>query len=192
MRNVPGNIPNGYKPAILLFLIINHLLFFLVNAFAAGWSSGLFSFRACPEMRPVEPGESAGAEAIFTGMTSPDQVWHDVTNNIKVLSLPVSNDNGNRAYQTAIAACDYRGRLEISPPRAGADFWAARGVIFIFSDAPPPRRSFLRTLFSFSTIYHRVELSEDDADTSLINTVMRQHKSCIVRGGFCHETGDPS
>ncbi|QOH50098.1 hypothetical protein DYD83_11815 [Dickeya fangzhongdai] len=28
LKNVPGNIPNGYKPAILLFLIINHLLFF--------------------------------------------------------------------------------------------------------------------------------------------------------------------
>ncbi|NPE50970.1 hypothetical protein E0I03_07365 [Dickeya dadantii] len=40
LKNVPGNIPNGYKPAILLFLIINHLLFFLVNAFAAGWSPG--------------------------------------------------------------------------------------------------------------------------------------------------------
>ncbi|WP_366926690.1 hypothetical protein [Dickeya dadantii] len=25
---------------MLLFLIINHLLFFLVNAFAAGWSPG--------------------------------------------------------------------------------------------------------------------------------------------------------
>ncbi|WP_366926872.1 hypothetical protein [Dickeya dadantii] len=49
LKNVPGNIPNGYKPAILLFLIINHLLFFLVNAFAAGWSPGLFSLQASPE-----------------------------------------------------------------------------------------------------------------------------------------------
>ncbi|ATO33233.1 hypothetical protein [Dickeya dianthicola] len=29
-------------------------------------------------------------KAIFTGMTSSDQVWHDVANNIEVLSLPVS------------------------------------------------------------------------------------------------------
>ncbi|ADM98585.1 hypothetical protein Dda3937_02925 [Dickeya dadantii 3937] len=28
--------------------------------------------------------------AIFTGTTSLDQVWHDVANNIKVLSSPVS------------------------------------------------------------------------------------------------------
>nr|WP_236616736.1 hypothetical protein [Dickeya dadantii] len=34
---------------MLLFLIINHLLFFLVNAFAAGWSPGLFSLQASPE-----------------------------------------------------------------------------------------------------------------------------------------------
>ncbi|WP_413783161.1 hypothetical protein [Dickeya dadantii] len=49
LKNVPGNIPNWYKPAILLFLIINHLLFFLGNAFAAGWSPGLFSRHASPQ-----------------------------------------------------------------------------------------------------------------------------------------------
>nr|WP_278193064.1 hypothetical protein [Dickeya dianthicola] len=53
MKRVPGNIPNGYKLAILLFLIINRLPFFLVNAFAAGGSSGLFPRWASPEMWPV-------------------------------------------------------------------------------------------------------------------------------------------
>ncbi|WP_420842800.1 hypothetical protein [Dickeya fangzhongdai] len=131
-------------------------------------------------------------EAIFTGLISSDQVWHDVANNIKVLSLPVSNDNGNCVYQTAIAACTYRRLLDIRTTPSGCRFLGARGFIFTFSDALLPYRSFLHALFSFSAIYHRVVLSEDDADTSLINTVMHQHKSCIVRGGFRHETGDPS
>ncbi|MGM3190263.1 hypothetical protein ACS25B_04825 [Dickeya dadantii subsp. dieffenbachiae] len=34
--------------------------------------------------------DSLTPKAIFTGMTSLDQVWHDVANNIKVLSSLVS------------------------------------------------------------------------------------------------------
>ncbi|QOL14728.1 hypothetical protein [Dickeya dianthicola] len=36
------------------------------------------------------PANVLAPEAIFTGMTSSDQVWHDVADNIDVLSLPVS------------------------------------------------------------------------------------------------------
>ncbi|WP_223849495.1 hypothetical protein [Dickeya solani] len=70
--------------------------------------------------------------AIFTGMTSSDQVWHDVANNIKVLSLLVSMIMGIEFIKQLLpfmftASC----RISV-PHRAITGFWTARGHFHFF------------------------------------------------------------
>ncbi len=92
IKNFLGKAPDWYKLAIISFLIINPIVFFLVNPFVAGWLlvvEFIFTLAMALKCYPLQPGGLLAIEAIAIGMTSPEQVKHELVANIEVLLLLV-------------------------------------------------------------------------------------------------------
>ena len=80
-KNFLGNSPEWYKLSIISFLIINPILFFLVDPYTAGWAlviEFIFTLAMALKCYPLQPGGLLAIEAVFIGMTSPAQVMHEM------------------------------------------------------------------------------------------------------------------
>ena len=92
IKNFLGKAPDWYKIAIISFLIINPLVFFLINPFVAGWLlvvEFIFTLAMALKCYPLQPGGLLAIEAVAIGMTSAEQVKHELVANIEVLLLLV-------------------------------------------------------------------------------------------------------
>ncbi|HFQ5565593.1 TPA: Na(+)/H(+) antiporter NhaB [Vibrio vulnificus] len=92
IKNFLGKAPDWYKVAIISFLIINPIVFFFVDPFVAGWLlvvEFIFTLAMALKCYPLQPGGLLAIEAIAIGMTSPEQVKHELVANIEVLLLLV-------------------------------------------------------------------------------------------------------
>jgi NhaB family Na+:H+ antiporter len=89
-KNFLGNSPDWYKLAIVSFLVINPLLFFFVDPYIAGWAlviEFIFTLAMALKCYPLQPGGLLAIEAVVIGMTSPNQVMHEMVTHIEVLLL---------------------------------------------------------------------------------------------------------
>ena len=76
-RDFLGEAPRWYKRTIVLFLVLNPVLFAL-NPYLAGWALVLeFIFTLAMALRcyPLQPGGLLTLEAVAIGMTTPDRVY---------------------------------------------------------------------------------------------------------------------
>lgn len=89
-NNFLGQCPGWYKLTLLGFLILNPLVFFCVSPFLAGWllvAEFIFTLGMALKCYPLQPGGLLALQAVFIGMTSPEQIWHEVSRNIPVITL---------------------------------------------------------------------------------------------------------
>lgn len=89
-KNFLGNSPEWYKLAIISFLVINPILFFLVDPYTAGWAlviEFIFTLAMALKCYPLQPGGLLAIEAVAIGMTSPNQVMHEMIVNFEVILL---------------------------------------------------------------------------------------------------------
>jgi NhaB family Na+:H+ antiporter len=89
--NFLGKSPGWYKLAIIAFLVINPILF-IINPYVAGWALVLefiFTLAMALKCYPLQPGGLLALEAVVIGMTSPNQVMHEIQANLEVLLLLV-------------------------------------------------------------------------------------------------------
>ena len=78
MTNFLQGTPNWYKTAIILFLIVNPILFHTVGPFITGWIliiQFIFTLAMALKAYPLAPGGLLAIEAVAIGMTSPATVW---------------------------------------------------------------------------------------------------------------------
>ena len=71
-RNFLGQSPDWYKLALIIFLIVNPLIF-LISPFVAGWllvAEFIFTLAMALKCYPLLPGGLLAIEAVFIGMTS--------------------------------------------------------------------------------------------------------------------------
>lgn len=88
-RNFLGPSPRWYKQAILLFLLINPIIF-AVSPFIAGWlliCQFIFTLAMALKCYPLQPGGLLAIEAVAIGMCSPNDVYIEVLANFKVILL---------------------------------------------------------------------------------------------------------
>ena len=89
-QNFLGHSPNWYKQTIILFLILNPILFILAGPFVTGWILVLeFIFTLAMALRcyPLQPGGLLAIEAVLIGMTSPQSVYDETVGNFEVILL---------------------------------------------------------------------------------------------------------
>ena len=71
-RNFLGQSPDWYKLALLVFLVVNPIIFF-INPFIAGWllvAEFIFTLAMALKCYPLLPGGLLAIEAVIIGMTS--------------------------------------------------------------------------------------------------------------------------
>ncbi|WP_262696309.1 sodium/proton antiporter NhaB [Kordiimonas aquimaris] len=91
-RNFLGNSADWYKWTILVFLIINPILFFGVDPYLAGWVLVLefiFTLAMALKCYPLQPGGLLAIEAVALGMTTPGKVMHEIEGGLEVILLLV-------------------------------------------------------------------------------------------------------
>lgn len=91
-KNFLGGSPGWYKFAIIIFMIINPLVFFLVSPFIAGWllvAEFIFTLAMALKCYPLQPGGLLAIEAVLIGMTSPAHISKEIASNLEVLLLLV-------------------------------------------------------------------------------------------------------
>lgn len=89
-KNFLGNSPEWYKLAIISFLVINPVLFFVVDPYVAGWAlviEFIFTLAMALKCYPLQPGGLLAIEAVAMGMTTPGQVMHEMILNFEVILL---------------------------------------------------------------------------------------------------------
>ena len=92
LDNFLGNSPEWYKITIITFLLINPVLFYMVDPFIAGWAliiQFIFTLAMALKCYPLQSGGLIAIEAIFIGMASANDVWHEIEANLQVIMLLV-------------------------------------------------------------------------------------------------------
>jgi len=87
--NFLGNSPSWYKTAIIVFLLINPVLF-AINPFLAGWvliGEFIFTLAMALKCYPLQPGGLIAIEAVAIGMTDAHKVYEEVVHNFPVILL---------------------------------------------------------------------------------------------------------
>ena len=88
--NFLNGTPNWYKTTIILFLIVNPILFHTVGPFITGWIlivQFIFTLAMALKAYPLAPGGLLAIEAVAIGMTSPATVYHEIVLNFPVILL---------------------------------------------------------------------------------------------------------
>ncbi|MDE0039694.1 MAG: sodium/proton antiporter NhaB [Gammaproteobacteria bacterium] len=90
--NFLGEAPLWYKWTIIGFLAVNPVLYLQVDPYIAGWVLVLqfiFTLAMALKCYPLQPGGLLAIEALVLQMTSPEHVYHEVEDNLKVILLLV-------------------------------------------------------------------------------------------------------
>lgn len=90
LKNFLGASPDWYKLTIVGFLILNPILFFMIDPFIAGWVlilEFIFTLAMALKCYPLQPGGLLAFEAIVIGMASPETVYHEAVVNFPVILL---------------------------------------------------------------------------------------------------------
>lgn len=88
-RNFLGNSPRWYKLAIVIFLVVNPVLF-SINPFLAGWvliAEFIFTLAMALKCYPLQPGGLIAIEAVAIGLTDAHKVYEEVVHNFPVILL---------------------------------------------------------------------------------------------------------
>jgi NhaB family Na+:H+ antiporter len=88
--NFLGGSATWYKNTIIVFLIINPILWFSGFHFLAGWvlvAEFIFTLAMALKCYPLQPGGLLALQAVAIGMTSPEMVYHEVEQQLKVILL---------------------------------------------------------------------------------------------------------
>lgn len=88
--NFLGYSPWWYERLIQAFLILNPILFYTAGPFITGWvllAEFILTLAMALKCYPLQPGGLLAIEAVAMGMTSTENVYHEVAHNFPVILL---------------------------------------------------------------------------------------------------------
>lgn len=160
VKNFLGKAPDWYKVAIIVFLVLNPILFFLVDPFLAGWvlvAEFIFTLAMALKCYPLQPGGLLAIEAIAIGMTSPEHVKHELVANIEVLLLLVFMVAGIYFMKQLLLFIFTKILLGIrSKVLLSVAFCFAAAFLSAFLDALTVIAVVISVAVGFYSIYHKV------------------------------------
>ncbi|MCW2473749.1 sodium/proton antiporter NhaB [Candidatus Symbiopectobacterium sp. NZEC151] len=172
-NNFLGPCPGWYKLTLLGFLILNPLVFFWVSPFLAGWllvAEFIFTLGMALKCYPLQPGGLLALQAVFIGMTSPDQIWHEVSRNIPVITLLMFMVAGIYFMKPLLLFVFTRLLLRIrSKVVLSLAFCLAAAFLSAFLDALTVIAVVIGVATGFYDIYHRYITGLDQQAESNIN-----------------------
>lgn len=170
-RNFLGQSPDWYKLTIVLFLIVNPLIFF-INPFAAGWLlvvEFIFTLVMALKCYPLLPGGLLVTEAIFIGMTSAEHVREEIATNLDVLLLLMFMVAGIFFMKQLLLFIFTRLLLSIqSKMILSLAFCMAAAFLSAFLDALTVVAVVISVAMGFYDIYHRVASQPEQAESAQV------------------------
>ncbi|MEZ8103666.1 MULTISPECIES: Na(+)/H(+) antiporter NhaB [Vibrio] len=216
IKNFLGKAPDWYKLAIIAFLIINPFVFFYVDPFTAGWLlvvEFIFTLAMALKCYPLQPGGLLAIEAIAIGMTSPEQVKHELVANIEVLLLLIFMVAGIYFMKQLLLFIFTKILLGIrSKAMLAAAFCFAAAFLSAFLDALTVIAVVISVAVGFYSIYHKVasgqgtnsahdhtkdehfsELTRDDLENyrSFLRSLLMHAGVGTALGGVTTMVGEP-
>lgn len=182
LKNFLGNSPDWYKLAIILFLIINPIVFYFVNPFIAGWLlviEFIFTLAMALKCYPLQPGGLLAIEAVLIGMTSPAQISHEISNNLEVVLLLIFMVAGIYFMKQLLLFVFTKLLINVRSKRILAlSFCLASAFLSAFLDALTVIAVVISVSIGFYSIYHQYASSQpsntDLQNDSFIDTVEKK------------------
>lgn len=168
-RNFLGQSPDWYKLTLVLFLVINPLVF-IASPFVAGWllvAEFIFTLAMALKCYPLLPGGLLAFEAVVVGMTSAEHVRKELENNLDVLLLLIFMVAGIWFMKQLLLFIFTRLLLNIRSKTAlSLAFCLAAAFLSAFLDALTVVAVVISVAIGFYGIYHQVASSRCDGDLS--------------------------
>ncbi|WP_312739782.1 sodium/proton antiporter NhaB [Cedecea neteri] len=165
-RNFLGQSPDWYKLTLILFLVVNPLVFWFVSPFIAGWMlvvEFIFALAMALKCYPLLPGGLLAIEAVLVGMTSPDHVRAEIASNLEVLLLLMFMVAGIYFMKQLLLLLFTRLLLGIrSKVALSLAFCVAAAFLSAFLDALTVVAVVISVAVGFYSIYHRVASETQD------------------------------
>lgn len=166
-RNFLGQSSDWYKLSLLVFLIVNPVVF-LVDPFAAGWllvAEFIFTLAMALKCYPLLPGGLLAFEAVIIGMTSAEHVKEELASNLEVLLLLMFMVAGIYFMKQLLLFIFTRLLLSISSKMVlSLAFCFAAAFLSAFLDALTVVAVVISVAVGFYGIYHRVASSRSEGD----------------------------
>lgn len=214
-QNFLGHAPNWYKAAILTFLIINPVVFY-IDPFIAGWLlvvEFIFTLAMALKCYPLQPGGLLAIEAVAIGMTTPSQVKHELAANMEVLLLLVFMVAGIYFMKNLLLYVFTKLLIRIRSKSAlSMAFCLVAAFLSAFLDALTVIAVVISVATGFYAIYHKVasgkgfhhehdhqddsalnEISHDDLEgfRAFLRSLMMHAAIGTALGGVCTLVGEP-
>ncbi|MCP4492971.1 MAG: sodium/proton antiporter NhaB [Gammaproteobacteria bacterium] len=215
MANFLGHSADWYKKLILIFLVINPVVF-AINPFVAGWLlilEFILTLAMALKCYPLQPGGLLAVEAVVIGMTSPQAVYHETIANFEVILLLMFMVAGIYFMRDLLLFTFTKILLSIKSKTVLAFLFSTTAAFLsAFLDALTVTAVLITVAVGFYSVYHRVASGKgilDDHDHSHDNDVRefsRQEldqfrsflRSLIMHGavgtalgGVCTLVGEP-
>ena len=164
IKNFLGKAPDWYKVAIIIFLLINPIIF-AIDPFVAGWVlvvEFIFTLAMALKCYPLQPGGLLAIEAVAIGMTSADTVKHELVANFEVLLLLVFMVAGIYFMKQLLLYIFTKILLGIqSKTLLSLAFCSAAAFLSAFLDALTVIAVVISVAVGFYSIYHQVASGND-------------------------------
>lgn len=218
LSNFLGQSPSWYKQLIIAFLIINPIVFFLVNPFVAGWLliiEFILTLAMALKCYPLQPGGLLAIEAIIIGMASPAAVYQETIGNFEVILLLMFMVAGIYFMRELLLFTFTRILLSIKS-KALLSFLFSITAAFLsaFLDALTVTAVLISVAIGFYSVYHKVasgkrvhdedahdhshdnevqEFSRQDLDQfrSFLRSLIMHGAVGTALGGVCTLVGEP-
>lgn len=162
--NFLGKAPSWYKQTIVAFLIINPILF-VFSPYLAGWAlvvEFIFTLAMALKCYPLQPGGLLLMQAMFIGMTTPEQMKHEMVVNIEVILLLVFMVAGIYFMKGLLLYLFTKLLIKLKNKIAlSIAFVAASAFLSAFLDALTVVAVIITVGLGFFSIYHKVASGKD-------------------------------
>lgn len=160
LKSFLGKSPDWYKLTIVGFLILNPILFFLVDPFIAGWVlilEFIFTLAMALKCYPLQPGGLLAIEAVLIGMASPETVYHEAEVNFPVILLLIFMVAGISFLKEMLLFVFTKILLNLrSKVWLSLVFVFLAAVLSAFLDALTVTAVVIAVASGFYSVYHRV------------------------------------
>jgi NhaB family Na+:H+ antiporter len=183
IANFLGNSPIWYKRTIVVFLVLNPLLF-AVNPYLAGWALVLefiFTLAMALKCYPLQPGGLLALEAVAIGMTSTTAVYDEVVNGFEVVLLLIFMVAGIFFLKQLLLFVFTNALLAVrSKKLLSVLFCALAAVLSAFLDALTVTAVVITAAAGFYGVYHKAasgkQFHHSDHDTANDTEVHALHR----------------
>ena len=165
-----GNSPNWYKNTILGFLVLNVILLFTAGKTVTGWviiAEFILTLAMALKCYPLQSGGLLALQVVLLGLTSPETVYHEVSNNLEVILLLVFMVAG--IYFMKPLLMFIFGKIFVnvkSKVILSLMFSFLAAVLSAFLDALTVTAVLISVFVGFYEVYHKVNSSNADYDKS--------------------------